>query len=49
MLIVAAIYNGSRTGDARLAQWDLFRALGADGVVIPAEPGVADEVTFGGP
>lgn len=49
MLIVAAIYNGSRTGDARLAQWDLFRALGANGVVIPAEADVGAEVTFGGP
>lgn len=48
MLIVAALYNGPRTGDARLAQWELFRTLGADGTVIPAEPEVSGE-TFGGP
>lgn len=48
MLVVAAMYNGPRTGDARLAQWELFRTLGADGVVIPAEPDVSTE-TFGGP
>jgi D-alanyl-D-alanine carboxypeptidase/D-alanyl-D-alanine-endopeptidase (penicillin-binding protein 4) len=48
MLIVAALYNGPRAGDARLAQWELFRTLGADGVVIPAEPDVVAE-TFGGP
>lgn len=35
MLVVAAMYNGSNTTRARQAQWQLFRALGADGVVIP--------------
>jgi D-alanyl-D-alanine carboxypeptidase/D-alanyl-D-alanine-endopeptidase (penicillin-binding protein 4) len=49
MLIVAALYNGPRAGDARLAQWELFRTLGADGVVIPAEPDVAPVESFGGP
>ena len=49
MLIVASLYNGPRAGDARLAQWELFRTLGADGVVIPAEPDVAQGETFGGP
>ncbi len=47
-LLIAAIYNGSRVGAARQAQWSLFRALGANGVVIPAEATVAAE-SFGGP
>jgi D-alanyl-D-alanine carboxypeptidase/D-alanyl-D-alanine-endopeptidase (penicillin-binding protein 4) len=46
-LLIAMIYNGSRTGAARQAQWSLFRTLGANGTVIPAEAEVA--VGFGGP
>lgn len=49
MLVVASLYNGPRSGDARLAQWELFRILGANGVVIPAEPNVAPVESFGGP
>jgi D-alanyl-D-alanine carboxypeptidase/D-alanyl-D-alanine-endopeptidase (penicillin-binding protein 4) len=36
MLLVAMMYNGSRLTPARQQQWQLFRTLGADGVVIPA-------------
>jgi hypothetical protein len=31
------MYNGSRPLAARQAQWKLFRELGANGVVIPAD------------
>lgn len=48
LLLVAAMYNGPRTSNARQAQWDLFRALGADGVVIPPMGDTDVEVTFGG-
>ena len=47
-LLIAAIYNGGNVGAARQAQWSLFRSLGANGVVIPAEANVASE-SFGGP
>ena len=36
-LVVSLMYNGSRPGAARRAQWALFRLLGANGVVIPAD------------
>lgn len=37
VLLVSVMYNGSRVHTARKAQWELFRILGADGVVIPAD------------
>ena len=37
VLIVTLMYNGRRPGAARQAQWKLFRELGANGVVIPAD------------
>ena len=49
MLVVAAMYNGPRTSNARQAQWELFRSLGAEGVVIPAAGDDADVMTLGGP
>ncbi|HET9133229.1 MAG TPA: D-alanyl-D-alanine carboxypeptidase/D-alanyl-D-alanine-endopeptidase [Gemmatimonadales bacterium] len=48
MLLVAAMYNGPRAGDARVAQWELFRALGANGVAIPPTP-ADDADALGGP
>jgi hypothetical protein len=33
------MYNGRRPYTARQAQWKLFRELGANGVVIPADSG----------
>lgn len=34
-LLIALMYNGANTGPARAAQWELFRKLGANGVVLP--------------
>lgn len=48
MLLVAAMYNGSSTTRARQAQWELFRTLGADGVVIPPSGDVDIEMPLGG-
>jgi PBP4 family serine-type D-alanyl-D-alanine carboxypeptidase len=47
-LLVSVMYNGSRTGAARRAQWNLFRVLGANGVVIPADTSRAEPPQFGG-
>jgi serine-type D-Ala-D-Ala carboxypeptidase/endopeptidase (penicillin-binding protein 4) len=47
-LLVSLMYNGSRPNAARLAQWKLFRLLGADGVVIPADTSSAEPPQFGG-
>ncbi len=37
VLLVSLMYNGRRPWAARQAQWQLFRDLGADGVVIPTD------------
>jgi D-alanyl-D-alanine carboxypeptidase/D-alanyl-D-alanine-endopeptidase (penicillin-binding protein 4) len=37
VLLVALMYNGSRPWAARQVQWKLFRELGANGVIIPAD------------
>jgi hypothetical protein len=42
------MYNGSRPGAARQAQWKLFRLLGANGVVIPADTTTAEPPQLGG-
>jgi hypothetical protein len=47
-LLVSVLYNGERPNAARLAQWELFRLLGADGVVIPADTTSAEPPQFGG-
>jgi D-alanyl-D-alanine carboxypeptidase/D-alanyl-D-alanine-endopeptidase (penicillin-binding protein 4) len=45
VLIIAMLYNGSRTAAARAAQWQLFRLLGADGVLVPTEEiGVGEQL-----
>ena len=36
-LLISLMYNGRRPYAARQAQWKLFRELGANGVVIPAD------------
>lgn len=46
MLVVAAMYNGSATGQARQQQWRLFRELGADGVVIPPSEPMDGDLTL---
>jgi D-alanyl-D-alanine carboxypeptidase/D-alanyl-D-alanine-endopeptidase (penicillin-binding protein 4) len=47
-LLVSLMYNGARPGAARQEQWKLFRLLGADGVVIPADTTTAEPPQFGG-
>jgi serine-type D-Ala-D-Ala carboxypeptidase/endopeptidase (penicillin-binding protein 4) len=47
-LLVSLMYNGERPNAARQAQWELFRLLGADGVVIPADTTSAEPPQFGG-
>jgi len=37
VLLIALMYNGARPWAARQAQWQLFRLLGANGVIIPAD------------
>ena len=46
-LIIAAMYNGGAQYAAKQAQWDLFRKLGAHGVVVPTDLGEA--TAAGGP
>ena len=46
-LLVSLMYNGSRPGAARRAQWRLFRELGANGVVIPADTSMAEPPQLG--
>jgi D-Ala-D-Ala carboxypeptidase 3 (S13) family len=46
-LVVSLMYNGSRPAAARRAQWALFRLLGANGVVIPADPLLAEPPQLG--
>lgn len=36
-LLIAAMYNGGHTYNARQMEWDLFRKLGANGTVIPPD------------
>ena len=47
-LLVSLMYNGPRPGAARQEQWKLFRLLGADGVVIPADTTTAEPPQLGG-
>jgi PBP4 family serine-type D-alanyl-D-alanine carboxypeptidase len=47
-LLLALMYNGPRPAAARLAQWKLFRELGAHGVVIPADSIAEIPVQLGG-
>ena len=37
VLLVALLYNGSRPWAARKAEWQLFRKLGGNGVIIPSD------------
>lgn len=48
VLLVALLYNGPRTWAARQAEWRLFRLLGADGIVVPADTTVLDTGQLGG-
>lgn len=46
-LIIAAMYNGGSQYSARQAQWDLFRKLGAHGIVVPTD--IGEDAAAGGP
>jgi hypothetical protein len=46
-LLGSRMYNGSRPGAARNAQWKLFEALGANGMVIPADTSTAEPPQLG--
>jgi D-alanyl-D-alanine carboxypeptidase/D-alanyl-D-alanine-endopeptidase (penicillin-binding protein 4) len=48
VLLVSLMYNGRRPWAARQAQWQLFRHLGADGVVIPTDSTPPPPVQMGG-
>lgn len=48
VLLVSLMYNGNRPGAARQAQWDFFRQLGANGVVIAADTAEAAPEQLGG-
>ncbi|HEX6107027.1 MAG TPA: D-alanyl-D-alanine carboxypeptidase/D-alanyl-D-alanine-endopeptidase [Gemmatimonadales bacterium] len=48
VLILSLMYNGNRPWAARQAQWKLFRELGANGVVIPADTFATPPVQLGG-
>jgi D-alanyl-D-alanine carboxypeptidase/D-alanyl-D-alanine-endopeptidase (penicillin-binding protein 4) len=48
VLLVSLMYNGPRPWAARQAQWRLFRELGADGVVIPADSTADTSIQLGG-
>lgn len=37
VLLISLMYNGGRVASARQAQWRLFRTLGAEGIIIPAD------------
>jgi D-alanyl-D-alanine carboxypeptidase/D-alanyl-D-alanine-endopeptidase (penicillin-binding protein 4) len=47
-LLLSLMYNGPRPAAARQAQWNLFRELGANGVVIPADTAAVPPVQLGG-
>jgi D-alanyl-D-alanine carboxypeptidase/D-alanyl-D-alanine-endopeptidase (penicillin-binding protein 4) len=47
MLLVSVMYNGAQVSAAKNHQWQLFRVLGARGVIIPADEAV--EVLGGEP
>jgi D-alanyl-D-alanine carboxypeptidase/D-alanyl-D-alanine-endopeptidase (penicillin-binding protein 4) len=46
-LVVSLMYNGTRPGAARTAQWNLFRLLGANGVVIPTDTSTVEPPQLG--
>ena len=48
VLLVALLYNGPRPWAARQAEWRLFRLLGADGIVVPADTAPMDNGQLGG-
>ena len=47
VLTISLMYNGPRPNAARRAQWQLFRQLGANGVVVPGDFGERDPIQLG--
>jgi D-alanyl-D-alanine carboxypeptidase/D-alanyl-D-alanine-endopeptidase (penicillin-binding protein 4) len=47
-LLISLLYNGGRPNTARQEQWKLFRLLGADGAVIPADTSTVEPPQLGG-
>jgi D-Ala-D-Ala carboxypeptidase 3 (S13) family len=47
-LLISLMYNGRRPMAARQEQWNLFRQLGANGVVIPTDTTMVPPVQLGG-
>jgi PBP4 family serine-type D-alanyl-D-alanine carboxypeptidase len=48
VLLVSLMYNGGRPWAARQKQWELFRRLGANGVVIPSDTFDQQNTQLGG-
>jgi hypothetical protein len=49
VLLISLMYNGPRPWVARQQQWQLFRSLGGDGVIVPSASDVASEdAQYGG-
>ncbi len=47
VLTISLMYNGPRPSAARRAQWQLFRQLGANGVIVPEDFGERDPIQLG--
>jgi len=47
VMTISLMYNGPRPNTARRYQWQLFRTLGANGVVVPEDLGPTDPVQLG--
>ncbi|HEX6991641.1 MAG TPA: D-alanyl-D-alanine carboxypeptidase/D-alanyl-D-alanine-endopeptidase [Gemmatimonadales bacterium] len=49
VLLISLMYNGSKPWVARQQQWELFRTLGGDGVIVPSAGDIASEdAQYGG-
>lgn len=49
VLLISLMYNGSKPWVARQQQWELFRRLGGDGVIVPSASDIASEdAQYGG-
>lgn len=49
VLLVTLMYNGSRPWQARQQQWELFRRLGGDGVIVPSANDIqSEDAQYGG-
>jgi D-alanyl-D-alanine carboxypeptidase/D-alanyl-D-alanine-endopeptidase (penicillin-binding protein 4) len=44
LILISVMYNGSRVYAAKQQQWQLFRILGADGMMVPGDSVVTDMI-----